>query len=98
VARRLTREEVVHVAKLARLALGDEEIEQFRDQLSSVLDHLEALQAIDVRGVEPLAHPLGVTSRLADDRPEPTLPLATVLEMAPAAEDRYIAVPKVLDE
>ena len=94
----LTRPAVEHVAKLARLALDDETIELYRRQLSTVLDHIAMLQRLDVEGVEPMAHPLDVTNRLAEDEPGSAMPLDALLDNAPAREGRYLAVPKVLED
>ena len=97
-AERLSMDEVRHVAKLARLRLSDERLEQYRKELSSVLDHIARLESIDVDGVEPMAHPGDLTNRLDDDEPVDSLSAEQVLAMAPAVEPPFIAVPKVLDE
>jgi aspartyl-tRNA(Asn)/glutamyl-tRNA(Gln) amidotransferase subunit C len=96
-AERLSLEEVRHVAALARLKLSDEELELYRTQLASVLEHIARLQRIDVEGVEPLAHPHDLTARLEADEVAPSMPRQRVLEIAPAVEETYLAVPKVLD-
>ena len=93
----LTAEEVRHVAKLARLRLSDPHVAEYRSQLSSVLDHIAMLERLDVSDVEPMAHPLDITNRLADDEIEAPLPLEALLRNAPAVEGRLLAVPKVLD-
>jgi len=92
----LTLDQVRHVAKLARLDLSEAELEQYRGQLSAVLDHVAKLQEVDVDGIEPMAHPHDLTNRLDDDVPTPSLPAELVLGLAPAVESAYIAVPKVL--
>ena len=89
---------VHHVAKLARLRLAEDEAERYRDQLASILGHISKLNAVDVSGVEPMAHPLPLTNRLADDEPTAPMPLEALLRNAPAVEGRYLAVPKVLGE
>ena len=94
----LSLEEVRHVAKLARLRLSDEKLEALRSQLSSVLEHIATLVAVDTDGVEPMAHPLDVTNRLADDEVGPPMPIEALLANAPARFDRYLAVPKVLTD
>lgn len=93
---RLSLSEVRHVAKLARLRLTDDQLEEYRGQLSSVLDHIARISELDVEGVEPMAHPSDLVNRLDADNPAPSFPAGTVLELAPAVEGEYIAVPKVL--
>ena len=94
----ISSDEVRHVAELARLALDDERIEACRNDLGSILGHIETINAIHTDGVEPLAHAIDMTNRLSQDEALPSLPIEDVLANAPALEDRYIAVPKVLDE
>jgi len=94
----LSLDEVRHVAKLARLRLTDEQMERYRWQLSAVLDHIAMLEKLDLAGVEPMAHPLDVTNRLDEDRVGQVLPLEALMKNAPAREDRFLAVPKVIGE
>jgi aspartyl-tRNA(Asn)/glutamyl-tRNA(Gln) amidotransferase subunit C len=89
---------VRHVAKLARLRLGDDEVERFRSQLGAILEHISMLRKVDVSDVEPMAHPLPMTNRLDDDVPVDPMPIEDVLRNAPAVEGRFLAVPKVLGE
>lgn len=93
----LTTDEVKHVAKLARLRLSEASVEGYRRELSNILQYVEKLQEIDVEGVEPMAHPLPITNRLADDVVSEPMPLDDLLRNAPAVEGAYLAVPKVLD-
>lgn len=90
-------EEVRHVARLARLELSDDQLQRYRDQLSAVLEHVARLAELDVDNVAPMAHPGDLVNRLADDVAAPSLPVEVVLEIAPAAEGAYLAVPKVLE-
>ena len=92
----LSVEAVRHVARLARLRLTDEQLEAYREQLSTILDHLDTLRGLDLDDVEPMAHPLDITNRLAEDQVGPSLPVEDVLRNAPATEQRFLAVPKVL--
>ena len=92
----LSLDEVRHVAKLARLRLSDEQLEQYRGQLSSVLDHIARISELDVEGVEPMAHPSDLVNRLDDDEPAESLSQQQILRIAPATEGQYLAVPKVL--
>ena len=92
----LTTDQVLHVARLARLELTDDQVASYRRQLSDVLDHVATLSGVDVQGVEPMAHPIEMTNRLAEDVPEPSMPIAALLSNAPAVQGSYLAVPKVL--
>jgi aspartyl-tRNA(Asn)/glutamyl-tRNA(Gln) amidotransferase subunit C len=94
----LSLDQVRHVARLARLRLSDAELETYRAQLAEVIAHLDTIAELDVEGIEPMAHPLDVTNRLDDDEPRPTMPLDDLHRNAPAVEDRYLAVPKVLGD
>ena len=95
-AERLSLDEVRHVAKLARIKLTDAELERYRGQLSTVLDHIATLGELDVEDVEPMAHPDDTCNRLDDDEPAESLSPQQVLRIAPATEGQYLAVPKVL--
>ena len=92
----LSLDEVRHVAKLARLRLNDSQLEEYRTQLSAILDHIEKLSELDVTGIEPMAHPTKITNRLDEDQITPSMPLEGLLRNAPMVENRYLAVPKVL--
>ena len=92
----LTPEQVKHVAKLARLALLPEQLEQFAGQLGSILDYVEQLKQADVTGVEPLAHAVTLTNVLRDDEPSPALPVEAVLQNAPDSDGPFFKVPQIL--
>ena len=92
----LTIEQVRHVAKLARLALPEEKLQKFSGQLESILHYIEKINQVDTSGVEPMAHALPVKNVLRPDIPEPALPLASVLQNAPDADERFFKVPKVI--
>src|ERR1041385_4199667 len=94
---RLTLDEVRHVAQLAALELDDAEAGRLCDDLSSILDHIAALEAVDVSGVEPSFHALGVVSVLRADRVQPCLQREQALAAAPEHESGGFAVPKVLE-
>ena len=94
----ITRDDVAHVAKLARLAVTDEELDLFTEQLAAVLDHARDVEALDVGDVPPTAHPLPLKNVLRPDEPRPSLDRAEVLAAAPAVEDDRFAVPPVLGE
>lgn len=97
-APRITRADVEHVARLARLALSEEEIERFTGQLGQILDHAARIEALDTARVPPTAHPIPITNVLRPDEPRPGLPRDEVLAMAPDAEDGRFRVPPVLGE
>jgi len=94
----LSRDDVLHIAKLARLGLSDEDVPRFQEQLSEILDHFESLRALDTEGVPPTAYPLPLESVMRDDVVGPSLPVADVLANAPRAEGDAFRVRAVLDE
>ncbi len=91
----LNLEEVRRVAKLARLKLSHEQLQQYRRELSSVVAHIAKLNEVDVQGVEPMAHPHDLTNRLDEDEVVAPMPVEQVLGAAPAVKDQFLAVPKV---
>ena len=95
---KITREEVAHVARLARLDLSDAEVDTFTDQLAKVLDHAADVEALDVADVPPTAHPYPLVNVLRSDEPTPTLSREDVLAEAPLAENGQFRVPPVLGE
>jgi aspartyl-tRNA(Asn)/glutamyl-tRNA(Gln) amidotransferase subunit C len=94
----LTRADVIHVAKLARLALTEEEAEQFTVQLGAVLEHFASVAALDTSGVPPTSHPIPLSNVLRPDERRPTLVRDAVLAMAPAEEEGRFRVPRILGE
>ena len=95
---RLTRDEVAHVAHLARLDVTDDELDLYTEQLAAVLDHARDIEALDVSEVPPTAHPLPINNVLRDDVVEPSLDREEVLAQAPAVEDGRFRVPRILGE
>lgn len=93
----VTRDDVEHIARLARVHLGPGEVERLSAQLSSILDHFAALSAVDTEGVEPTAHPLPLANVMRDDSVAPSLPQEDVLANAVDSEDGYIRVRAVLE-
>ena len=89
----IERDEVLHVARLARLALSDDEVERMARELSAVLDHIERISELDLEGVPPTTHVIDVAGALREDEPRPCLPREVVLEQAPAVEDGGFLVP-----
>jgi aspartyl-tRNA(Asn)/glutamyl-tRNA(Gln) amidotransferase subunit C len=89
----ISRDEVLHVARLARLALTDDEIERLTDELGAILDAVGVVSELDLADVQPTSHPLDLVNVWADDEPQPSLPLEDVLANAPEAEDGLFRVP-----
>jgi aspartyl-tRNA(Asn)/glutamyl-tRNA(Gln) amidotransferase subunit C len=96
--RLITRDDVAHVAFLARLTLDDDELDRYTVQLGAVLAHAEDVASLDTDGVPPTAHPLPLVNVLRDDVVRPSLDRDEVLASAPAVEDRRFKVPPVLGE
>lgn len=94
---RLERETVLHIAKLARVELSEREIETFSEQLSEIIGHFDALNAVDTEGVEPTAHTLPLRNVMAEDVSRPSLPRDAVLALAPNTDDGYLRVRAVLE-
>jgi aspartyl-tRNA(Asn)/glutamyl-tRNA(Gln) amidotransferase subunit C len=95
---RITRAEVTHVARLARLALTDDEAESLTRELGVILEHAARVSALDTDGVAPTAHPLPLVNVLRADEPKPCLDRDEVLSQAPAVEDGRFLVPRILGE
>jgi len=97
-SRRITTDDVAHVARLARLELTSDELEKFTEQLAAVLDHARDVEALDTEGVAPTAHPLPLSNVLRDDVVRPSLDRAEVLAAAPSVELDRFRVPRILGE
>jgi aspartyl-tRNA(Asn)/glutamyl-tRNA(Gln) amidotransferase subunit C len=95
---RLTRDDVAHVAQLAHLELTPDELDRFTGQLAAVLEHAADVEALDVAGVEPTAHPYPLANVWREDVVGPTLDRAEVLAQAPNAVGDRFAVPAILGE
>ncbi len=89
----ISREEVLHVARLARLALSEDEIEPMARELSAVLEHIARIGELDLENVAPTAHVVEVTDALRADEPRPSLAREVALAQAPAVSDDGFAVP-----
>jgi aspartyl-tRNA(Asn)/glutamyl-tRNA(Gln) amidotransferase subunit C len=94
---RLTRADVEHVARLARLALTEEEIERFTGQLGTILEHAADVAALELADVPPTAHPLPIVNVLRRDEARPGVDRDEVLAQAPAVEDSRFRVPRIMD-
>jgi aspartyl-tRNA(Asn)/glutamyl-tRNA(Gln) amidotransferase subunit C len=89
----IDRAEVLHVARLARLALSEEEVERMSRELSAVLDHIAKISELDLEGVPPTSHVVEVENALREDEPGPSLSREQALAAAPAVEAGGFLVP-----
>ena len=90
---RITREEVLHVARLARLELSEEEVGRFQEQLSDILEAVSKVSELDLSDVPPTAHPLEIANAWAEDEPRPCLTRDEVFANAPDRDDDYFRTP-----
>lgn len=97
-AERISRDEVAHVARLAFLDLSEEELDTYTTQLAAVLEHAEDVEALDLAGVAPMAHPLPLRNVFRPDEPIAGLDRNEVLAQAPDAENGRFRVPAILGE
>jgi aspartyl-tRNA(Asn)/glutamyl-tRNA(Gln) amidotransferase subunit C len=89
----IEREQVLHVAKLARLRLDDAEVEKMAGELSGILDHVDRISELNLDEVEPTAHVVQLENVLRPDEPRPSWPRETVLEQAPDPAEGAFRVP-----
>jgi aspartyl-tRNA(Asn)/glutamyl-tRNA(Gln) amidotransferase subunit C len=89
----ISRDEVVHVARLARLELTDEELDRFAGQLDAILEAVGKVSELDLSEVEPTLHPLALSNVWAEDEPRPSLEVEEALANAPDREDDAFRVP-----
>ena len=94
----LARQDIAHLARLARLALTEEELDRFAGQLGAVLDAVARVGKADVGDVAPTTHAVPLTNVLRDDVVTPSLPRDVVLAGAPAADEDRFRVPRILGE
>lgn len=94
---RISKEEVKHVANLARLAITEEETEMFTTQLDAIISFAEQLNELDTTGVESTTHVLEMKNILREDKAEKGLPVEDVVKNAPDHKDGYIRVPSILE-
>ncbi len=89
----ISRDEVLHVARLARLELTDDEVAKFQEQLSAILEAVSKVSELDLSGVPPTAHPLEIANAWAEDDPHECLSLEDVFANAPDRDGDYFRVP-----
>lgn len=94
----LSRKDVEHIAFLARLQFTEEEMEVFRTQLDSILNHFRHLQELDTSDVPPTAHTLPLTNVFREDEVRPSLPVEEVLANAPERREAFFLVPRVVED
>jgi aspartyl-tRNA(Asn)/glutamyl-tRNA(Gln) amidotransferase subunit C len=91
----ITREDVLHVARLARLEIPEGDVEAVQAQLGAILDAVGKVSELDLSDVEPTSHPLDIVNVWAEDKPRPSLPREDALANAPDPEDGQFRVPAV---
>ena len=89
----ISREQVLHVAKLARLALSEEEVYRFSEQLNAILEAIGKVAELDLAGVPPTSHPLALVNVVAGDEPRPSLEREQALANAPESDANAFRVP-----
>jgi aspartyl-tRNA(Asn)/glutamyl-tRNA(Gln) amidotransferase subunit C len=89
----IDREQVLHVARLARLELSEDEVARMTGELSAILDHIEKISALDLDGVPPTSHVVEVPNALRPDEPRPSLPREVALANAPSVDEDGFSVP-----
>jgi aspartyl-tRNA(Asn)/glutamyl-tRNA(Gln) amidotransferase subunit C len=89
----IDRNQVIHVARLARLRLSDEELERMSSELSGILDHIEKIGELELDDVEPTSHVVELENVLRPDEPRPSWPRERILEIAPDASEEGFRVP-----
>jgi len=94
---KISREEIEHIAVLARLSLSEEEKKVFGPQLSSILGYMEKLNELDTSDTEPTSHVLPLSDVMREDIPIDSLPREEALKNAPAHTDKFYRVPKIIE-
>lgn len=94
----ISRDEVSHLAKLSRLALSQEELDKFAEQIDGIVAHVSVVQQVSAEGVEPMSHPHSITTTMREDVVEKMLTAEQALDQAPAVEDQRFVVPQILGE
>ena len=89
----ISREQVLHVAKLARLALSEEEVDRFSEQLNAILEAIGKVSELDLSDVPPTSHPLALANVVDSDEPRPSLSREQALANAPESEEGAFRVP-----
>ncbi|HOX30093.1 MAG TPA: Asp-tRNA(Asn)/Glu-tRNA(Gln) amidotransferase subunit GatC [Candidatus Paceibacterota bacterium] len=95
----LSKEETKHIAKLARLGLSETEIERYQKDLSSILDYIEKLKEVDIKGTKPFTHPIEISNitRIDKAKPQPTEIAKKLIDLMPGQKDGYLKVKSVFE-
>ncbi len=93
---RITKEQILHVAHLARLELDQAAVETFAGQISTVLEYVDQLQGVNTQGVKPTSHAISLTNAFREDKQRDHLDTEKALANAPEKEDGSFVVPKVV--
>ncbi|MCS6937220.1 MAG: Asp-tRNA(Asn)/Glu-tRNA(Gln) amidotransferase subunit GatC [Candidatus Bipolaricaulota bacterium] len=94
----ITREDVLHIAKLARLQLSEEQIALFQEQLGKILGYFQELEKLDTSSVPPMTHVLDLSNVLRPDEPRPSLSVEEALRNAPRSREGYFEVPRIVEK
>ncbi len=95
---KLSREEVLHISRLARVGVTDADVDKMREQLSNILENFEILREVNTDGVPPTAQSIALQNVIRDDTVEPSMSQADVLANAPRQEAEFFKVNAVLEE
>jgi aspartyl-tRNA(Asn)/glutamyl-tRNA(Gln) amidotransferase subunit C len=98
VSRKIDHRLIRHIANLARISLGEEEVDSFAHQFARIVEYFDKLNQLDTEGVEPLTHAVELTNALAEDVATPSLTTDQALANAPDREGSFFKVPKVLGD
>ena len=94
----ISRHDVEHLARLARLQLGEAELERTRQELSGILGYIEKLNALDTASVEPTSHAVPLLNIMREDAVEPCFPREAMLANAPDREGEFFRVPRIIED
>ena len=97
-AQLVTREEILHLASLCRIAFSNDELEKLQTQLQDILKQFEVLEELNTDNVLPASHGLGITTVMREDCPDEPYPKEQILANAPQSQDNYLRVLPVLEE
>ncbi len=94
----ISRDDVAHLARLARIDIPESELDHYASQLDAILEAVDKVSGLDTSGVEPMSHPVKMENVFREDIPAPSLNAQQALAGAPAVEDSRFRVPRILDE
>ena len=94
----ISRDEVAHLARLSRLSLTDDELNEFADQIDGIIEHVQKVSNVDTEGVEPMSHPSDLAGVMREDEVHPTLTAEQALDPAPASQRAGLEVRRSLGE